>query len=228
LILVPGLLCDELVWHHQVAAFEASHRVVVPMLDELDSIPAMAARLLADAPASFALAGHSLGGRIALEVLRQAPARVAALALLDTGVHPCSPDEPQRRQVLLDLAAAQGMRAVAKAWLPPMVHPAGRVNQSFMQPLEAMVERRTPASFLNQIKALIERPDATSVLASIRCPTVVICGREDEWSPLAQHVAIAAGIAGARLAVIEDAGHMAPYERPESVTAELRRWLDPR
>jgi pimeloyl-ACP methyl ester carboxylesterase len=188
----------------------------------------MAARLLADAPASFALAGHSLGGRVALEVLRQAPARVAALALLDTGVHPCSPDEPQRRQVLLDLAAAQGMRAVAKAWLPPMVHPARRVDHAFMQPLEAMVERRTPASFRNQVKALIDRPDATGVLASIRCPTVVICGREDEWSPLAQHEAITAGIADARLAIIEDAGHMAPCERPETVTAELRRWLEPR
>jgi pimeloyl-ACP methyl ester carboxylesterase len=227
LILVPGLLCDALVWQHQVAAFAASHEVVVPMLDELDSIPAMAAQLLAAAPARFALAGHSLGGRIALEVQHQAPARVAALALLDTGVHPCTPDEPQRRQVLLDLAAAKGMRAVAQAWLPPMVHAARRSDQAFMEPLEAMVERRTPASFRNQVTALINRPDASGVLASIRCPTVVICGREDEWSPLAQHVAIAAGVAGARLAVIEDAGHMAPYERPQSVIAELRRWLVP-
>jgi pimeloyl-ACP methyl ester carboxylesterase len=228
LILVPGVLCDALVWQHQVEAFGPEYDVVVPMLDELDSIPAMAARLLAAAPSSFALAGHSLGGRVALEVLRQAPARVAALALLDTGVHPCAPGEPQRRQVLLDLAAARGMRAVAAAWLPPMVHPARQTDVTFMQPLEAMVERRTPASFRNQVVALINRPDATGLLAAIRCPTAVICGREDEWSPLAQHEAIAAGIAGARLTVIEDAGHMAPYERPQSVTAELRRWLDQR
>jgi pimeloyl-ACP methyl ester carboxylesterase len=225
LVLVPGLLCDSLVWEHAIAAFSPTHDVVVPVLDELDSIPAMAARLLDDAPQSFALAGHSLGGRIALEVVRQAPARVAALALLDTGVHPCSPDEPQRRKVLLGLAAAEGMSAVARAWLPPMVHPARRSDPVFMAPLEAMVGRCTPATFRNQVTALINRPDATSVLESIRCPTVVICGRADEWSPLAQHELIAARVAGARLAVIEDAGHMAPYERPESVVAELRRWL---
>jgi len=225
LILVPGLLCDRLVWHETIAAFASTHDVVVPVLDGLDSIPAMAAQLLLDAPTTFALAGHSLGGRIALEVLRQAPERVAALALLDTGVHPCSPGEPQQRQVLLDIAVTQGMRAVARAWLPPMVHPARRSDPAFMAPLEAMIERRTPETFRNQVAALLNRPDATPVLASIHCPTCVICGRQDEWSPPAQHESIAAGISGARLTVIDDAGHMAPCERPQAVVAELRRWL---
>ena len=225
LILVPGLLCDNLVWHDAIAAFASTHDVVVPVLDGLDSIPAMAAQVLLDAPTTFALAGHSLGGRIALEVLRQAPERVAALALLDTGVHPCSPGEPQQRQVLLDIAVTQGMRAVARAWLPPMVHPARRSDPAFMAPLEAMIERRTPETFRNQVAALLNRPDATPVLASIHCPTCVICGRQDEWSPPAQHESIAAGISGAQLTVIDDAGHMAPCERPQAVVAELRRWL---
>ena len=225
LILVPGLLCDRLVWRATIAAFTATHDIVVPVLDDLDTIPAMAARLLDTAPRTFALAGHSLGGRIALEVLRQAPERVAALALLDTGVHPCSPGEPQQRQILLDIAAIQGMRAVARAWLPPMVHPARRAEPAFMEPLEAMIERRTPRTFRNQVTALLNRPDATPVLGSIRCPTCVICGRQDEWSPPAQHESIAARISCARLAVIDDAGHMAPCERPEAVVAELRHWL---
>ena len=125
----------------------------------------MAARLLAAAPTTFALAGHSLGGRIAFEVLRQAPQRVSALALLDTGVHPCSRGEPQQRQALLDIADTQGMRAVARAWLPPMVHPARRSQPTFMAPLEAMIERRTPVTFRNQITALLNRPDAAPVLA---------------------------------------------------------------
>jgi pimeloyl-ACP methyl ester carboxylesterase len=225
LILVPGLLCDSLVWDATIAAFTSTHDIVVPVLDDLDSIPAMAARLLLASPTTFALAGHSLGGRIALEVLRQAPQRVSALALLDTGVHPCSIGEPQQRQALLDIADTQGMRAVARAWLPPMVHPARRLERAFMAPLEAMIERRTPVTFRNQITALLNRPDATPVLASIHCPTCVICGRQDEWSPPAQHEVIAAGISGARLSIIENAGHMAPCERPQAVVAELRRWL---
>jgi len=225
LILVPGLLCDRLVWRETIAAFTATHDIVVPVLDDLDTIPAMAARLLSTAPRTFALAGHSLGGRIALEVLRQAPQRVSALALLDTGVHPCSVGEPQQRQVLLDIAATQGMRAVARAWLPPMVHPARRAEPAFMEPLEAMIARRTPRTFRNQVTALLDRPDATPVLGSIRCPTCVICGRQDEWSPPAQHESIAARISDAQLTVIDDAGHMAPCERPEAVVTELRRWL---
>jgi pimeloyl-ACP methyl ester carboxylesterase len=225
LVLVPGLLCDEYVWRHQVRHFAGSHRVVVPMLDHLDSIPAMASSLLAREPGSFALAGHSLGGRIALEVLRQAPQRVAALALLDTGVHPCSPGEPAKRQELLSLAYTRGMDSVAREWLPPMVHPARRDERGFMAPLEAMVGRRTPASFGNQVKALIERPDATPVLAAIRCPTLVLCGRDDGWSPPAQHEAMAAAIPGAALAIVENCGHMAPIERPAEVTRELELWL---
>ena len=227
LILVPGLLSDRLIWQYAGDAFASTHDVVVPVLDECDSIPAMAARLLSDGPTSFALAGHSLGGRIALEVVRQAAERVSALALLDTGVHPCSHGEPAHRQALLDIAITQGMRAVAEAWLPPMVHPARRSEPQFMEPLAAMVERRNPVTFRNQVTALLNRPDATAVLGSIRCPTLVSCGRQDEWSPPAQHETIAANISGARLVVIDDAGHMAPYERPEAVAAELRRWLEP-
>src|SRR5262245_63025650 len=115
----------------------------------------MAASPLTHAPQRFALAGHSLGGRIALEIFRQAPQRVTRLALLDTGVHPAAPDEPARRQALLTLADTEGMRAVARAWLPPMVHRGRLSDRTFMAPLEAMVERRSPAAFRNQIRALL-------------------------------------------------------------------------
>ena len=226
LILVPGLLCDDTIWNAQVAAFASSHEVIVPTLDGFDSIPRMAAALLERAPAGFALAGHSLGGRIALEVVRQAPRRVSRLALLDTGVHPCTAGEPERRQELLSIAFAEGMHAVARRWLPPMVYSERHPDPAVMTPLEQMVERRTPAGFRNQVKALLGRPDARPVLATIRCPTLVLCGREDGWSPLAQHEEIAAAIGGSNLAVIDQCGHMAPYDRPVEVNRALEPWLD--
>jgi pimeloyl-ACP methyl ester carboxylesterase len=185
----------------------------------------MAAALLERAPARFALAGHSLGGRIALEVVRQQPRRVTRLALLDTGVHPCTTGEPARRQELLSIAFADGMRAVARRWLPPMVHPDRHSDSSVMGPLEQMVERRTAVSFRNQVEALLGRPDARAVLATIRCPALVLCGREDGWSPLEQHEKIASAIGGSTLAVIDACGHMAPFERPTEVSRAFERWL---
>lgn len=226
LILIPGLLCDELVWKNQIEEFAATHEVIVPALDGFDSVADMAADVLMHAPGEFALAGHSFGGRIALEAFRQAPERVTRLALLDTGVHPCAEGEPARRQELVSLAFDQGMRALADVWLPPMVHPDRRGESALMEPLMAMVERRSPATFRNQVNALLNRPDATPLLAKIRCPTLVLCGREDGWSPLARHEAIAAAIGGSVLAVIEQCGHMSPLERPREVTAALRRWLN--
>lgn len=225
LILVPGLLCDATVWRDQIETFSGTHEVIVPVLDTFDSIAGMAAAVLTKAPVEFALAGHSLGGRIALEAVRQAPARVTRLALLDTGVHPCTADEPARRRELLRIADTQGMSAVARRWLPPMVHPDRHADPTVMAPLEAMVARRTPATFRNQVEALINRPDAAPVLASIRCPTLVLCGREDGWSPLAQHEAMAAAIGDSVLTVIERCGHMAPFERPAEVSREFARWL---
>lgn len=225
LVLIPGLLCDRYVWHDQAQNLSGSHEVTVPELEGLDSIPAMAAAALSLGPQRFALAGHSLGGRIALEICRRAPERVTRLALLDTGVHPATPDEPACRQALLTLADTEGMRALARAWLPPMVYPGRLADRAFMAPLEAMVERRSPATVRNQIRALLGRPDATPVLATIRCPTLVLCGREDGWSPFAQHEAIARAIPGATLVVVPECGHMAPVERPAEVTRALQRWL---
>src|SRR4029453_8518111 len=119
----------------------------------------------------------------------------------------------------------EGMRAVARAWLPLMVHPGRLVDRTFMAPLEAMVERRSPATFRNQIRALLGRPDATPVLAAIRCPTLLLCGREDAWSPLGQHEGVAPAGGGARVGVRAELRHMAPAERPDEVTRALQRWL---
>lgn len=224
-VLVAGLLCDETVWAVQRAALERDRAVFVPSLWGLDSIPGMARAVLDAAPPRFALAGHSLGARVALEVVRQAPERVERLALLDTGVHPVRPGEAEKRQELIDLARGEGMAALAARWLPPMVHPERVRDPALMEPLTAMVCRATPEIFERQVRALLARPDAAAVLPGIRCPTLVACGRQDAWSPLSQHEPIAAAIRGARLAVIEDSGHMSTVEAPGAVTGLLLDWV---
>lgn len=225
LCLLPGLLCDASVW-------EAQRRDLADLVEirtcdflGLDSIEAMARLALGLADGPLAVAGHSMGGRVALELLRQAPERVARLALLDTGVHPAGPAEPAQRQALVDLARREGMAALTRAWLPPMVHPDRLGDRALMAPLEAMVQRATPAIYEGQVRALLGRPDATGLLAGITCPTLVLVGREDSWAPVARHEQIAAQIPGATLRIIEQCGHMSTVERPDEVTAALRAWL---
>jgi protocatechuate 4,5-dioxygenase alpha subunit len=158
-------------------------------------------------------------------MVRLAPDRIVGLALLDTGAHPRRDGEEATRQALVDLAWRDGMAALADRWLPPMVHEARAADPALLDPLRAMVVRATPAQHERQIRALLDRPDARPQLSSIACPTLVAVGRQDRWSPLAQHEEIAAAIPGARLVVIEDSGHMSPVEQPEQVTAALRAWL---
>jgi pimeloyl-ACP methyl ester carboxylesterase len=180
-------------------------------------------------PGPFALAGHSMGGRVALEVLRQAPARVARLALLDTGYQGLDPgaagvEERRGRERLLHLARTEGMRAMGRQWARGMVHPS-RLDTPLFEAVLQMIERKTPDIFAAQIEALLGRPDATPLLATIRCPTLILCGRDDAWSPLSRHLEMQAAIAGAQLGVIEDSGHMTTMEQPDAVTQHFVRWL---
>jgi pimeloyl-ACP methyl ester carboxylesterase len=152
------------------------------------------------------------------------PERVEKLALIDTGVHPKKDGEDQRRQVLVDLGYTAGMAELAAQWLPPMVHPDRHDDAALMGALLAMVERMSPQLHERQIKALLGRPDAEPGLSAITCPTLLMVGRQDAWSPLAQHEAMLPNLKNARLVVIEDAGHFAPIERPDAVAAALADW----
>ena len=224
LYLLPGLLCDAAIWRPQIAALSPRYDVCVPDLTRLGSIPAMAAHVLQDAPDRFAVAGHSMGARVALEMWRQEPDRVTHIALLDTGVHPADPGEPERRQRMTDLSRTHGMRALADAWLPPMVAPA-----HFRGPLKgalyAMVERMTPDVHHRQIAALLDRPDARALLGGVRIPALIGVGSEDAWSSPAQNRAIANAIPGARFVLFDGSGHMAPLEAPEAVSVAMAQWL---
>lgn len=221
LVLIPGLLSDAQIWKHQIEAFSGTADILVPDLRSVRSLPAMAQIVLDAAPARFAVAGHSMGGRVALEVFRKAPERVEKLALLDTGIHPRKPNEEAGRLELIDLARREGMEAMAARWLPPMLHPN---HGALLAPMTEMVKRYTPDTFENQQRALLDRPDARTVLSSIHCPTLILCGREDKWSPVAQHEEIAALIPGSRLVVVEECGHMSPVEQPQAVTGALVAW----
>ncbi len=230
IVFLPGLVCDATVWADQRQLTNAAN-CLIGDYGTLDSLPAMAALILSQAPSRFTLIGHSMGGRIALEIMRQAPERVTALALLDTGHKPkpageAGETEKAGRYALLDVAKTQGMRAMGWQWVQGMVHASRLKDEVLVGAILDMIARKTPEIFAAQIKALLDRPDAVPVLRAIRCPTLVMCGRDDKWSTLAQHEEIAALTPGSKLAVIENAGHMATMEQPEAVTTALRRWMD--
>jgi len=230
LMLLPGLMCDAAVWTHQRDALQFQAECVVPVWGLCESITAMAMQVLAVAPTEhFSLAGHSMGGRVALEVLRLAPQRVERLALLDTGTHalPAGEEGDQertRRLALLAMAQAQGMRAAGDRWARGMVHPQ-QIDTPLFESILAMLERSSPEQFCAQIHALLNRPDAGPLLPTIKCSTLVLCGRDDVWSPPAQHAAMRAAIAGAQLCVIDCCGHMSTMEQPHAVNEALREWL---
>lgn len=230
LVVLPGLVCDHAVWAPQIQFLSAHMRCHVVDYGLLDSIGAMAQQVLDTAPTpTFALAGHSMGGRVALEVVRRAPQRVHHLALLDTGTHPLASGDAGKkeragRMGLLHIAERQGMRAMAEQWAQPMVHPA-RHGTPMLDAVLDMLERSSAEQYAAQINALLNRPDAAAVLPTIACPTLVLTGREDLWSPPEQHQRMAAAIPDAVLCIVEQCGHMSTLEQPDVVNAALARWL---
>lgn len=230
LLLLPGLACDAEVWKHQSRVLGEIAAVQVIDYGASDSIEEMARVSLERAPQKFAVAGHSMGGRVALEVFRSVPERVVGLALLDTAYKPLQPGEAGEREKAeragyVQIAETQGMRAMARTWLQKMVHPSRLTDTPLVESIVEMMGRKTPEIFTGQIKALLGRPDATPVLPAIKCPALVLCGREDAWSVLDVHRDMAARIPNARLVAIDTCGHMATMERPEAVTAALVEWF---
>ena len=224
LLLLSGLLCDETIWADIPERLGDVADVRVVSFRGFSSIAAMAQHVLTETCDEFTTAGHSMGGRVALEVLRAAPHRVRGLALLNTGIHTVRDGELQSRSRLLRLAYEQGMAALATEWLPPLM--AGGARMADLMPrLMAMVERSTPESYAGQINALLNRPEALPVLPTIAVPTLLLSGSEDAWSPISQHETMRRRIPHATLFEVHGAGHMAPIERPDAVAVALREWL---
>jgi pimeloyl-ACP methyl ester carboxylesterase len=226
LYLLCGLLCDAYTFHHQKTALSDRYDVRVVDFFGLDSMEAMARKVLDGAPPRFSVCGFSMGGRVALKIMDLAPERVERLMLMDTGVGPVAAGEHEKRGALVDLAFEKGVSILRTTWLPPMLHPARQADAALTEPLGAMIERASPEIFKGQQNALLTRPDATPVLSTIRCPTYVVVGRQDLWSNVAQHEAFSKLIPGAKLVVIEDSGHFVPVEQPEALNRALADMME--
>ena len=231
LLLVPGLMCDHTSWAPMLPYLNPHIAYTTIDHGDADSLVAMAERILENAPAVFDLAGHSMGGRVALEVMRLAPRRVRRLALLGTGYRAkesgeAGAEELRKRQVLLDIARTQSVRAMAIEWVKPMVAPSRLSDTVFVEQIITMICRKSEDIFKRQIKALIERPDASDVLSQVQIPTLVMAGAFDSWATPAQHQEIANHIpAKPEVAVIAPSGHMMMMEEPQLVAQQLNQWL---
>jgi len=225
LVLVPGLLCDAALWRGQT---DELHDIAEPWVADAtrdDSITAMARRILGEAPPRFALAGLSMGGYVAQEIMRQAPERVLRLALLDTGSRADTPEAIQRRKGLIELAEMGDFRGVTPRLLPTFLHPSRLTDTALTEAVSAMTARVGKDAFIRQQRAIMGRIDGRPSLAAITCETLVLCGRQDQLTPLPLHEEIASLIKGAQLEIVEECGHLSTMERPWEVSVLLRQWL---
>jgi len=225
LVLVPGLLCDEELFAHQLSHLSDLADVMVADTLQDDSIPAMADRLLAAAPERFALAGLSMGGYVAQEVMRRAPDRVSRLALLDTNARADLPEQKDMRMAMVERARTEGLAPVVDDLVPNLVHPDRLRDADFIRRVKAMKNRVGVEVFARQQAAIAARPDGRDDLARIAVPTLCLCGYQDALTPPKVHQEMVDRLPHGTLVTIEDCGHLATVERPRAVTAVLRYWL---
>lgn len=230
LLLLPGMLCDGAFWRAQADGLSDLCDTIVPSFGVLDSFDAMAESVLASAPQTFVLAGHSMGGRVALEICRRAPERVMRLALFATDYrgHPDEASraaEMARRNGTLDRIRAEGMEGFASFWVTQVVARENMGNTRLVSDVVAMMARQTLDVAAAQTLAGLTRRDQADVLAALSCPTLICAGREDALRPVAVHEDMARRVAGSELMAIEHCAHMVAMEQPGAVTAAMRGWL---
>lgn len=225
LVLMPGLLCNDALWRHQIDTLADVAEVTVADMSRDDSLEGMAARMLAAAPERFALAGLSMGGYAAFEVMRLAPQRVERLALLDTSARADTEERRDERLKAMNLVERGNFQGMTRKLLPWFVHEDRVDDEKLMSIIKKSAQDVGNEAFIRQQTAIMGRPDSRADLARIACPTLVLCGRQDRMTPPALHDEMAAEIPGARLVVVEDCGHLAPLEQPHAVSAVLRCWL---
>ena len=222
LVFIPGLLSDARVWQHTID--RVSLPIKVADLTQHANIPDMAAQILTSVDGPLIPVGHSMGGRVALEMARQSPERISALILANTGHGPQRPGEPAKRQEKIDLGH-KDMAALIAEWLPPMLAEGREQDLDLWADLTDMALRQGPDVHERQIKALLGRPDAAAYIPGLACPILLMTGPLDRWSPVAQHEEIEAMAQDATLHIVPDAGHFLPIEQPEATTQTIQSWL---
>ena len=225
LVLVPGLLCSAALWAPQISALSDIADCSVADHTRHDTMAGIARSILAAAPQRFALAGLSMGGYIAYAIVRQAPERVERLALLDTGSRADTPERTAGRRDLIATAERDGVARAQELLLPALIHKARLGDKALVETVIQMAVDTGLDAFKRQEAAIIGRPDNRPLLASIRCPTLVLVGNEDALTPPDLAREVAASIHGAKLEIVPDCGHLSTLERPEAVNRALRAWL---
>lgn len=225
LLLLPGLLCDEALWHAQIRSLTPIATCRVADTTKQDRIASLARAVLATATRQFALAGLSMGGYIALEIMRQAPERVLKLCLLDTSARADTPEQRQRRSLLLSMASSGQFKGVTPRLLPTLIHPERLEDKGLTGTVMAMAERSGPDAFRNQQTAILNRIDSRAFLKDIRCPVQLIVGRQDALTPPDLMREMADAIPESQYNVVENCGHLSPLEQPDEVTKLMKRWL---
>jgi len=223
-VILPGLMCNSRMFAPQLAAFPGS-LVVDGFYDRADRLEDMAEFALRQMPSEACVIGHSMGARVALEIMRQAPGCVARLMLANTGVHDVREGEREHRYALRDVGRNIGMEALVDQWLPPMLAEASMADDALVQGLRSMCVNAGLATYEAQAEALLQRPAVGDVLRRISCPTWVVTGTEDRWASPAQHAVIASQITGSTLRIVTAAGHMLPAEKPAEFNTLIAEWI---
>ncbi|HEY8381784.1 MAG TPA: alpha/beta fold hydrolase [Microvirga sp.] len=225
IVLIPGLNCTERLYESQIGALSDDFTVVVADQRHDDTVAGMARRLLADAPERFGLVGLSMGGYVALEVLRQAPGRVARLALLDTSARPDTAEGAANRLRLIELAETGRFEEVHDILWPRLVHPDRQADRVLEEVVKAMMRETGPEAFIRQQRAIMARPDSRDLLPSVEIPTLVLVGEQDVITPPDMAREMADRIEWASLVVLADCGHLSTLEQPDAVNHALRAWV---
>jgi len=225
-VFVPGLLCTGALFADQVAGLGNGRQVTVADHTGARSLSGIARQILARAPQRFALVGLSMGGAIALEMLRQAPARVLRVALLDTRAGPDDEEARTARRLYLEMARDGRFEAITRDHLlPRLIHPKRLEDRPLVETIMDMATATGPQAFVRQETALLERADLRPVLPTIECPTLIAVGDSDVITPPEVALEMASAVAGARLEALADCGHLSTLERPAETTALLSAWL---
>ncbi len=225
LILLPGLLCDAALWRHQIEHLADLATITVADLTQDNTVTAMAERVLEGAPSRFALAGLSMGGYVAQEIMRLAPERVERLALVDTNARADNEAQVKARRDLIQLAEIGTFKGVTPRLLPNLIHPARMEDPNVAGVVMEMAERVGQDAFKRQQEAILNRKDGREDLVAIRIPTLILAGRQDLLCPPKVQEEMRDKITGSRMVLVEDCGHLVSLERPYATTALFRYWL---
>ena len=212
-------------WQHQASRLGDVAAPMAVDLSDQQTVSEGAERVLDSVTGPFAVVGFSMGGYVAFEILRRAPDRVSRLALIDTSARADTPERSAERERQIALAEAGEYETLVDQAPPQVVHPSRLDDRALIDSLRDMAIRVGAEAFVRQQRTIMSRPDSRGDLKNIHCPTLVLCGRDDILTPPALSEEIGAGIARARVVLIDDCNHYSPMERPYAVTALLQEWL---